>query len=194
MAWEAPLCGRFPPWPRMMCPAGVSQQRGTLGAHPLLTQTWNTSWESTHPCRKQKRGRAPGKIYGPNLPSRTTASGLSDVVNASTCQPGGGSYRQSPMWKTTRNSPRKWGPPLRCQWCRAEPKEEKMTTAPCQPLNAQEKIGSCHPQTHEWVARTITWGNQGRLWPMPKHSSIGQRGQSHQSPVSPANWQEAFWS
>ena len=62
------------------------------------------------------------------------------------------------------------------------------------PWNVLERIDSCHPWTQEWVARTITWGNQGRPWHMPRHSSTGQRGWNHQSPVIPTNWQEAYWS
>ena len=102
------------------------------------------------------------------------------MVNAWTCWPGRGSCRQSLMWKTIMNSPRKWEPLLRCLWYGAKPKEWKMTTAPYQPLNALGKIGSCHPETHRWVARNITWDNQGRPWHMLRHSNIGWREWRHQ--------------
>ena len=153
--WGAQYRGDTSVWevPSLTQTKEMSKRRdlaeGDLGPMPSHDPDLKYFLGGCMPLQGTEERRTPSKIYDPNLPLKTNASGLSGVVSGWTCQPGGRSCRQSSTWKTTRNLPRKWGPPLRYLWWGAKPEEGKMATLPCQPLNALGKIGSCHPWTHK---------------------------------------------
>ena len=140
--WECiPQWGRFPPQPRLRRhPTEASWWKGTLGPHPLLTPILITSWEGTHAQQEAEGGGTPSEIYSLHLPMRTTASGLSGMVDVWTCQVwwwgvADHPWHRKPSGTCLESEGLFWG----AHGMQPSPKRAKMTTLPCWPLSALGK-------------------------------------------------------